>query len=43
MVIDYAYSGGRRKLHYLYPNQSELIEELDVNSNEVLGKIEFYS
>jgi DPCD protein family len=23
----------------LYPNQSELIEELDVNSNEVLGKI----
>jgi hypothetical protein len=25
-------------LHYVYPNQSELIEELDVNSNEVLGK-----
>ena len=22
----------------MYPNQSELIEELDVNSNEVLGK-----
>ena len=29
-------SGGRRKLHYLYPNQSELVEELDVNTNEVL-------
>ena len=43
MVINYANSGGRRKLHYLYPNQSELIEELDVNSNEVLGKIQFYS
>eukprot|EP00347_Sterkiella_histriomuscorum_P010679 403375340 len=29
-------SGGRRKLHYLYPDQTELVEELDVNSNEVL-------
>ena len=29
-------SGGRRKLHYIYPNASELIEELDVNTNEVL-------
>ncbi len=27
---------GRRKLHYLYPDQTELIEELDVNTNEVL-------
>ena len=32
-------SGGRRKLHYIYPNMSELIEELDVNTNEVLRKI----
>ena len=31
-------SGGRRKLHYIYPNRSELIEELDVNTNEVLCK-----
>ena len=31
-------SGGRRKLHYLYPDQTELVEELDVNTNEVLGK-----
>jgi hypothetical protein len=23
-------------LHYLYPDQTELIEELDVNTNEVL-------
>jgi len=37
-MFDLTNSGGRRKLHYLYPNQSELIEELDVNSNEVLGK-----
>ena len=29
-------SGGRRKLHYLYPDQTELVEELDVNTNEVL-------
>ena len=27
---------GRRKLHYLYPDRTELIEELDVNTNEVL-------
>ena len=27
---------GRRKLHYLYPDQTELVEELDLNSNEVL-------
>ena len=30
------YSGGRRKLHYLFPDQTELVEELDVNTNEVL-------
>ena len=29
-------SGGRRKLHYLFPDQTELAEELDMNTNEVL-------
>ena len=29
-------SGGKRKLHYLFPDQTELCEELDVNTNEVL-------
>ena len=29
-------SNGRRKLHYLYPDQTELVEELDLNSNELL-------
>ena len=29
-------SGGRRKLHYLYPDKTELVEELDVNTNECL-------
>ena len=29
-------SGGRRKLHYLYPDGTECAEELDVNSSEVL-------
>ena len=29
-------SGGRRKLHYLYPDATELVEELDINTNEVL-------
>ena len=29
-------SNGRRKLHYLYPDKTELVEELDLNTNEVL-------
>ena len=29
-------SGGRRKLHYLFPDQTELVEERDQGSNEVL-------
>ena len=32
----FTFSGGRRKLHYLYPDQTELVEELDVTTNEVL-------
>ena len=24
-------------MHYLYPDSTELVEELDVNTNEVLG------
>ena len=32
-------SGGRRKLHYLYPDQTELVEELDLNTNEVLSNL----
>ena len=31
-------SGGRRKLHYLYPDNTEMVEEFDVNSNECLRK-----
>ena len=27
---------GRRKLHYLFPDKTELVEELDEKSNEVL-------
>ena len=33
-------SGGRRKLHYQYTDSTELVEELDVNTNEVLGNID---
>ena len=29
-------SNGRRKLHYLFPDQTELVEERDQGSNEVL-------
>lgn len=32
------FSGGRRNLHYVYPNGVELVEEYDVNSNELLRK-----
>jgi len=31
-------AGGRRKLHYLYPDNTEMVEEFDVNSNECLSK-----
>ena len=29
-------AGGRRKVHYLYPDESEMAEEFDINSNECL-------
>ena len=29
-------SNGRRKLHYLFPDQTELVEERDVTNNELL-------
>lgn len=29
-------SGGRRKLHYLFPDQTELVEERDQTTNELL-------
>lgn len=29
-------SNGRRKLHYLFPDQTELVEERDQNNNELL-------
>ena len=35
-VIHYIYSNGKRRLHYLYQDGTELVEELDVNSNDVL-------
>jgi protein DPCD len=31
-------ANGKRKLHYLYPDSTELIEELDINTNEVLTR-----
>ena len=37
-TINQVISGGRRKLHYLYPDNTEMVEEFDVNSNECLGK-----
>ena len=35
-TVNVVVSGGRRKLHYLYPDSTELIEELDQNTNELL-------
>jgi protein DPCD len=29
-------ANAKRKLHYLYPDSTELVEELDMNSNDVL-------
>jgi hypothetical protein len=40
-TINQVVTAGRRKLHYLYPDQTEMVEEFDVNSNECLGKIIF--
>ena len=35
-TVSQVVSGGRRKLHYLYQNGTELVEELDQNTNECL-------
>ena len=35
-TITQGVSGGRRTLHYLYPDTTELVEELDLTTNEVL-------
>ena len=35
-TVNQVVAGGRRKLHYLYPDQTEMVEEFDVNSNECL-------
>ena len=35
-TVTSAISGGRRNIHYLYPDKTELVEELDINTNEVL-------
>ena len=35
-TVNQMVSGGRRKLHYLYPDNTEMVEELDVTSSEVL-------
>ena len=34
--INQVVSGGKRKLHYLYPDNTEMVEELDVTTSEVL-------
>ena len=35
-TVSQVISNGRRKLHYLYPNNDEMVEEFDINSNECL-------
>jgi hypothetical protein len=35
-TVNQVISGGRRKLHYLYPDNTEMVEEFDINSNECL-------
>ena len=37
-TVNMVVSGGRRKLHYLYPDTTELVEELDMNTNEVITR-----
>ena len=41
-TINQVIAGGRRKLHYLYPDNTEMVEEFDINSNECLGKSYFF-
>ena len=35
-TINQVVAGGRRKLHYLYPDGTEMVEEFDVTSSECL-------
>ncbi len=35
-TINQVISKDRRKLHYLYPDNSEMVEEFDLNSNECI-------
>ena len=37
-TVNQVISNGRRKVHYLYPDNREVVEEYDINSNECLGK-----
>jgi len=32
-------SPGRRKVHYTFPDEAEMVEEYDVSSGELLGKV----
>ena len=33
-------SPGRRKIHYTFPDETEMVEEYDVSSGELLGKLQ---
>ena len=35
-TVNQVVANGRRKIHYLYPDGREVVEEYDVNSNECL-------
>ena len=32
-------SSGRRKVHYTFPEETEMVEEYDVSSGDLLGKL----
>ena len=31
---------GRRKVHYTFPDETEMVEEYDMSSGELLGKLQ---
>ena len=33
-------SPGRRKVHYTFPDETEMVEEYDMSSGELLGKLQ---
>ena len=33
-------SPGRRKVHYTFPDETEMVEEYDISSGELLGKLQ---